>query len=848
MAEPTTSNRQERIGDTLETLLADLPIPVADAIRLGAIPHQLSPALFLHLVEGALAPEQIWPYLIQFQLAKRTAQGEFRYHDRVRAYFLQWWRTQQPERFHQAQQRALAYFQAEWTAATELQRPAYQAERIYHLLVVDEATGLAALQTQFEEALDRYQPGVAEQYVRQGVELAVYLTPTTQVWLRYLQARLDLEYDQGDNGWAVFQELATTGPTPTLRAVAQWSMGVLLVKQQQWSQAVQLYKTSLATLRYEPAALYHIRLMVAMGQAYQDLAERSGGFLDEIEELPLQSHKLWYYIQFFPFLCYQWLVRFVGFLPNWYFGANYQNWIIAYLLAEAVQWYRQAEQQTRTAPQSGYVIEIRLALAVLEHQIGRWRSAHQHFARLRQLDEVQKSLYRTGRVQLEQGQALFREGRLHEAQQLLALTTAVFANVNDERSYGAANFLLGRIAHRFGQLTDAIQAYSTSIQAFTTRGDLVARTQVTWRLQELFNQQAVTATQRQQIVGILDQASVQQYVSRFPDVLLRRFRRLALLWILPINYLISMFISWWATQSLFQEIEIGLRLLLTGVNLQISLQDLLSLSVLAISPLLALWLYYFMYCLAGFMIVRNLGRRLVPIEREQPHLITIDQQGFLRQGAGNAIEVLPWEQLALFVSSDYYQWHRPLALFSRIALVPTTLKAGLKASPSTESSSTSEAAIMPPGEPIIINAIVMGYTYLRRNLINLLQDYQQTISFINLDIKIFDRNWLLGVSLICLLAAVVVNYGESALPAQKIQPDGSLITIYVVATPIFRRFVTLFFLTYPVTLFGRLLRQRQVLWAIIGRRDETIPTWLLWTATLLQTGIALVWLITALLG
>lgn len=843
MLEPTADNHQSRIGDTLEMLLSDLPSPLADAIRLGAISHQLSPTLLTHLLDSPLELEQFWTYLVQFQLAKQTAQGEFRYHDRVRTYFLDWWRTHQPQRFYVAQQRALAYFQEQWAAATELQRPLYQYEILYHLLVVDEIAGLAYLQLHFEAALDQYQPGVAEQYLQQGLGLAATLTPATQMWLRYLQARLDLAYDQGDRGATVFQELAATAPTPHLRAVAQWSLGVVLVKEQQWSQAIQLYKTSLTVLRQEKPVFYHVRLLVAIGQAYQDLAEHSGGFLDESDESPFLWHKLWHWVQFFPFLCYQWFVHFIPLLPNWYFGPNYQNWLIAYLLGEAVQWYRLAERQARETAQPWYVIEIRLALAVLEHQVGRWRSAHRRLARLLELEEVQKSFYRTARVHLEQGQALFREARLHEAQQILAPATAVFASVNDDRSYGATTFLLGRISHRFGQLTAAIHAYSTSIEAFTRHNDLVMRTQVTWRLQDLLQEPAVTVAQRQEIRTLLGQTVAQQYISRFPDVLLRRFRRLAVLWIFPLNYLITMFISWWAVQTLFQEVEMGVRLLLTGIDLQFTWQDLLILSAWAISPLIALWLYYFMYCLSGFVVVRNLGRRLAPIEREQPHKITIDRQGFQRQVVGSPVEALTWEQLALFVSSDYYRWRRPLALFSRFVLIPTRPKMAGAAL-----LTRGEAALLPLKSPIMVNAIVMGYVYLRRNLIDFAQGQQKTLSFVNLDLKIFDRNWMFSVSLLCLLIALGLSYGEADLPAHKVQPDGTIITVYLVATPLFRRFVTSFFLIYPVTLLGRLLRQRRSLRAIVGTYDETIPTWLLWTALLVQAGIALLWLITALLN
>lgn len=286
-----------------------------------------------------------------------------------------------------------------------------------------------------------------------------------------------------------------------------------------------------------------------------------------------------------------------------------------------------------------------------------------------------------------------------------------------------------------------------------------------------------------------------------------------------------------------------IRLLLTGIDLHFTLQDLLILSAWAISPLFALWLYYFMYCLAGFVIVRNLGRRLAPIEREQPHKITIDRQGFQRQVGGSPVEALPWAQLALFVSSDYCRWRRPLALFSRFVLMPTTPKlVGAASQPSDE------AAPGPTKSPLMVNAIVMGYTYLRRNLIDFAQGQQQTINFVNLDLKIFDRYWVLWVSLLCLVATLGLSYGEIDPPAHKVQPDGAMITVYLVATPLFRRFVTSFFLIYPVTMLARLLRQRRALRATVGAYDETIPTWFLWTTLLLQGAITLLWLITAFLN
>lgn len=235
---------------------------------MGSIPHRLGSSEKLLLdFQSEVSLDQLWIFCQRFDLAKKDAQGRIRYRDGVRDSLLTWWRQKEPARYQALNQLALNYFWARSEEVNDVQRPAYQYQILYHLLIVDEAAGLAELSRRFEAACDRYQFDEAEKFVRQAAELQKCLSETGRLWIRYFEARLDLLYRRDDYGEATLQDLAQNATSAVLQAVARWTLGTIRVNQHSWSEAIGLYKASLASLRREAEWMYTIRVMLALGDA-----------------------------------------------------------------------------------------------------------------------------------------------------------------------------------------------------------------------------------------------------------------------------------------------------------------------------------------------------------------------------------------------------------------------------------------------------------------------------------------------------------------------------------------------------------------------------------------------------
>lgn len=801
---------QAAIRRAVEDLLASISSPTADAIRLGAIPHWVDEQLLGQLTGDEGEATRAATYLRRFRFVRQDAQGHFHYQAKVRDYLLAWWREERPDSYRAANRSALDYFRALADAAPDVERPVYERQVLYHMLVVDERAGLRYLGDHFEEARERYQLGQAEGLVAQAAQLEDILTDHGRMWVRYFTARLDLIYRRDEGGEATFQDLADHAPEPVLRALAGWSLGQIRVNQGRWSQAIQLYRASLDSLQRERAARESSRVMLALGDAYRDLADSLGGFQAEREGSPGRASRFLYALQHLPFLAYQWLVRHLSFLPNWYFGTNYQDWIIAYLLMQATSWYRRAERDLEELGDRQGLAGARLSLAELEHQVGRWSRARRRYAALREAQEIQGSLYRTARVQLGQGRAYVDEGDLIQAEPLLTGSLETFRRFRDQRSMGVAANLLGGVYADLGRPAEATQAYLESARAFEAVGDRLARTRVAWKLEDLAQRSAPPAEQA------LPSLVERLYITRFPDTLLRWFRRLALLGALPLTYVLTFAVGLGLILSLVI-IEGELVFWLIGADVQTTVDDALILAVFATLPVpVVFWLYRLIYSLLGVTFVRYLGRRLIPIERDQPSYLVTDATGLTRHDASRGTSrTVAWSDVSLMASVDYYLWRQSIQLISGTALV---------AGPGT----------------MMVYAITAGYTHLKQDLARHLAGQRADAPQRRLDFVILDSRWVLSVVGACLAFALsLVVTGRTAARvtadsgAQVIPPLTSFLAF----------FVPTLLLVFPAVVLWRMVGHQMTIRRRLRYRVRTIPVWVLWLAAAVCSLLAVLWVL-----
>lgn len=806
------------IRRAVEGLLASIPPQVADAIRLGAIPHWVDQELLGRLCGDESDVAQVVTYLRRFRFVRQDAQGRFRYHDKVRGYLLAWWRQERPHQYEIANRSALAHFRALAEAAPSVERPVYEREVLYHLLIVDETAGLRYLSARFEDARGRYQLGLAEGFVAQAAQLKDILTDEGRMWVRYFEARLDLVYRLRDAGEATFQELADHALDPVLQAVACWNLGEIWVNQQHWSQAMGLYRASLDSLQRERALMYGARVMLALGDAYRDLADTLGGFQVESDKLFGTAGRFLYILQHLPFLIYQWLVRRVNFLPNWYFGTNYQDWIIAYLLVEATRWYRRAERQLREIGDTQGLTEARLSLAKLEHQLGRWSRARRRHAMLLEADEIKGSLYRTARVRLGQGRAFLDEGALIKAETALSEALETFRRFHDDGSIGITAALLGHVYATLGRLGEAVSTHVESAKAFGAVEDHLARTQVVSVLEDLAQRSTLLDEQRSQIDAVVTQVTERHYITRFSDALLRWFRRLALLGALPLTYVLTFIISLALTLSvMIIEGEFGLWQI--GANVQTTIIDALIIMAVATLPvLLSLWLYRLIYSLLGMAFVRFLGRRLIPIEREQPSYLVTDAMGLTRHDVSRgSSHTVAWSDVSLLASVDHYLWRRPIHLISGAILAAGS------------------------GMMVMVDAITAGYDHLKQDIARHLERQRDGAKQQRLDFVIFDGRWTLAAIAVSLAFALYMVYTGTVRLKVIVDPSGEEANLLL--SPFMLSFVPTLALVFPVIVLWRLVSHRIAVRGTLRYQVKTIPSWVLWLAAIVCTMIAALWIV-----
>ena len=207
---------------------------------------------------------------------------------------------------------------------------------------------------------------------------------------------------------------------------------------------------------------------VGVGQRLYDLAQASGGISQRRLERPGAVSNLLFVVQHLPFLAYEQLVRRNRFLPNWYFGTNYQNWIVAHLLIEGAKWYRKAEKEQQRSGNSHYLSQTQLSLAEIDHRLICWSRARHRYSSLMESRASETAIYSYQRAQvaLGQGRILFDERKLEAAEADLQDALEGFAHFEDNRSTGIAGELLGQLYVAQNQPEKAIQACKQSLSAY----------------------------------------------------------------------------------------------------------------------------------------------------------------------------------------------------------------------------------------------------------------------------------------------------------------------------------------------------------------------------------------------
>lgn len=816
---PVPGAAQDAFALALDGLLAAMSAEQARVLRLSAVPHWLDAALLAELLGNAADTQHALDLLRPLRLVSWEPDGRFRIHDAARPQLRRQLRAADPPAWQAANVAAWRYF-GRRSAATHGERPlTEQVEALYHQLVVDEPAGLAELARLFDEAVWNHQLGLAERTVRVAAEQDELLSATAGSWIRYYEARLAQLLRVGDGGTAVFADLAKAAADPRLVAAAQLGLAQGDVAAQRWQLAVQRLRTAHSDLRQAGMAGPDLaRVALALGDAYRDLALRSGGFGFAAAE----PQGLWYRLRLLPYLAVRGMARRWRRAPNlwwWHAGMDYQDWIIAWLLERAQGWYRKADADFGATDARGRV-DAATALADIQRQLGRWSAARDGYRQLLADGLVAKSPYATARTELGLGAVLSDAGDLAEARQRLTAAGEVFRRFADTAGVAAVGMALGQVAERSGAVEEAVAAYAEAVPALSAAGDLLAATEVDARLAALAAGGSLGADARHGVDQTRAGVSERHYLARFSGSLLVLFRRLAVYVVTPIAFVVGTLLLGIALLMATAALETDVQLWARGLGSQLPLvQHAMLLAAAGGLALAALWFYPFLHGLLGLFLVRFLGGHLVRIEREQPARVVLAPDGIrLHDGSPDGVSVQPWATARAAEVVDVRTWRRPIHLMSRTAIVG----AG--------------------GEVLKVEGITARYETLQGQLGRRLP---ATAVLRRHDYHLLPPQWVFGVlALSVALVALATALGVIGSTEAEVTPFGSSVPILlslVTPTPMFYLFVTVILLLTTVTHWRLVISTRRMR-QVTGLQLGVISPMLLALAALLWTVISLLWL------
>jgi hypothetical protein len=190
-----------------------------------------------------------------------------------------------------------------------------------------------------------------------------------------------------------------------------------------------------------------------------------------------------------------------------------------------------------------------------------------------------------------------------------------------------------------------------------------------------------------QILALLDRFPERHAIARFPYTILGLYRKLALYGALPTTYGLA-FVLGSSAGLLLSFLE---TVVVTGAGLERFPLGILFLVLLrlVLPFFLAFWIYRGVYSLFGLLAVYYLGRRILPIQLEQPVYFVLDRQGIAtyrgiapreitRPASSEDLTLttqttqpvesgarMLWSDIRRWVKIDFKLWRQPIDLISR---------------------------------------------------------------------------------------------------------------------------------------------------------------------------------------
>ncbi len=804
------SNSKDTVRQLVLDFLEILTEPMKKVVLSGAIPNTFTAELIQKITGDESEIAEILETLQENYFINKGAGDWYYYSADVRETLWKLW--QDPERkaeFQKANHIALVYFDGLAGKSNPPGLYFFQREALYHRLLEDENAGLEYMSELFEQACDQRQIGAAQNFSMQLGQILPHLSPVATQYASYYEMRLDFLLNSREKLESRLEMLISETSDPLLKARAGILLGQIWLTKYEWKKSTDILTSSLAELKKLRAWRYSARAMLSLGDVYVDLVENGGGMQPENFNDSGRLSRFLTYLLFLPYLLLDWLRRKVWFLPGWfYFGGNYQDWILNYLLQMAGTWYRKAWLMAQETDNQTTSLNALLGQANVAVQQRREAKAQRIYSKLALLPAVESSRYRLGQVAYGLGQVYLLAGRGAQASRELQDSLNTFRSFADEENIALVAHALGKTHLLLGETDSAAEALLESFQAYREKRNPLSQTQVAWELEQLMEKKQITDPIKQRVEEVLAAMQERQYLARFPSDLLRRFRALAYWIALPLSYVLILFVGIAVSLSLMAIEFSALNFSNTG---KLSQFDVFWLLVVGVLPIfLAFWIIELVYAMIGQAWINIAGRVRLNSLGEQPDRIVLSPRGIALNCPGLAEPIqLAWNEIQKLISADYRIWQRPIYLLSRQSLA-------------TENKS------------IVIDGITSGYPQISKEVIKKIGGVSDQI---NADMVILGhRSTYIAVLVAIAHAQIMVWAGQIDITVEE--------TLLFLAPLLVVLLVNIITISPPLLLW-RIYFQRRFFGQQVGYSPKDYRNFVLLGAAILLSIGAVLWLVTS---
>lgn len=677
------------LDDLIRAWLNQLPKQTATYVRLGAILPVIDHPLLSALLDDARDADGAIQALRTLPFVTEDRTGQLTYTPSVReALLAEWWATSESQAaYRQANQRLLSRLESRVTQSDDpAARQRHALRWAYHALAANEQSGLALVDELFVRFKTLYQWDAAEQLLIRIAELRPILQESTRQWLDYFALDLAQTRNEPVEEWLQAAEtLIHTNTNERLRALAHLSHGYARLSQLNWPDARADFASSLAYFSAQPDDLKLAEVLLAYAQFYDQLAQTMGDLSHARFDNEATQRQAW--LRRFidaPFSLFRIILRrwpqassfyfehgtHPGRLGLWlttgYLGINYQDWLVARLLIQAIHWGQRAESESTRLHHTHALALAQEQLAVLYYKLGHHRHSDMTIRNLLATPWVRANPYRFAHAVRTQGNIAFIANQFQMAAQAFATTLPTFESVEDWEAVGQVSRLYGKVCLRLTDYAAAIENFARALTAFHQVDDDFGRTAVAVDLEYMVEQPKVAPGLRDQARQIFEQITVFTFAERFPGIIRKRFWQPNVLagvavWLVA---LLLIFLS----ALLFGGIEADIYLGTLGWNL-------FTLLGMMATPLLIIWSFQILYTLIGSTVYAWLIP-LTALESAQPDIYIIDPDAFTYRQASSAQPTIKirWATQPHTISEATYLAGRPIVLLSRLSLLSPNVR------------------------------------------------------------------------------------------------------------------------------------------------------------------------------